>query len=102
MAAPCPECCEIAEEVQTAYAEAWASATPELRRAWQAVYRMIGGTEEDFERAEALLRPFKVGYRPGPDLWLPPARSPIARALHRKLAHEAFTGHKIPNPPPVR
>lgn len=100
MAAPCAECREIAEAIQTAYAEAWNSGTPEFRDTWQAVYRMIGGTEEDFERAEALLRQYRI-QPPGPDLWLAQAHSPIGRALRRKLAHESFSGHKIPNPPPI-
>jgi len=80
----CEECKAIAQELSEAYADAWASSDQASRDAWTATYRLIGGTEEDAERAEALV---------------PAARfrdpSRINRALHNKFAHQARSGHRI-------
>jgi len=82
--ARCEECVAIAQEFGEAYADAWISGDQAFRDAWLATYNLIGGTEEDAERAEALASP---------------AGSPrplrINRALLRKFAHEARSGHKI-------
>lgn len=50
----CDECEAIARELAEAYAEAWASSDQHTKDAWTSVYKLIGRTEEDAERAENL------------------------------------------------
>lgn len=84
----CGECREIAAEIIHSYQETWASADQSLREAWEARNKLIGGTEEDVLRAEEVFPKAK-----------PTTNSAIGRAILRKLAHEAMTGHKVPKPP---
>ena len=78
------ECLAIAQELGEAYADAWIQSDQAFRDAWLATYNLIGGTEEDALRAEALASP--AGSR---------RHIRINRALLRKFAHEARSGHKI-------
>ncbi len=82
--APCKRCAAIAQELREAYADAGISSDQESRDAWIAIYRLIGGTEEDALRAEELspAAQFREPLR-------------INRAIHRKFAHEARSGHKV-------
>ena len=80
----CEECVAVAQELGEAYADAWISCDQAFREAWLATYNLIGGTEEDLERAEALASP--AGSQ---------RHLRINRALLRKFAHEARSGHKI-------
>jgi len=80
----CEECEAIARELGKAYADAWTSCDQASRDAWTATYSLIGGTEEDAERAEALVPAARFRH---------PLR--INRALHRKFAHEARSAHKV-------
>ena len=81
---PCDECEAIAREVASAYAEAWASSDQNTKDAWTAVYKLIGGTEQDAEKAEELTTRARF-------------RDPLTinRALQKKFSHEARTGHRI-------
>lgn len=82
----CSECQAIARELSEAYAEAWANADHQTREASLAVQKLLGGTEEDAERAEELVANAKpLDYR-----------QRIQRALLKKYTHQARTGHKIP------
>lgn len=95
----CRECEAIAEELAQAYADAWASSDPETKTAWIAVQRMIGGTEQDVERAEELARKFELrepSLAKIEDAYFP---GPFGKVLQRKFAHEAHTRHRISFPP---
>jgi hypothetical protein len=83
--ASCDECEAIEQELREAYADAWISSDQASRDALAAIHKLMGGTEEDAERAEALIPNARFE---------DPLR--INRALHRKFAHEARSGHKIP------
>jgi hypothetical protein len=80
----CSECEAIAQEIREAYVDAWISADQASRDALIATYQLMGGTEQDAERAEELIP--RARFRD-------PLR--INRALQRKFAHEARSGHKI-------
>jgi len=80
----CDECQAITRELREAYADAWTSSDRASRDALAAIHKMMGGTEEDAERAEALIP--RARFRDAPR---------ISRALKRKLAHEARSGHKV-------
>jgi len=82
--AACKECEAIALELREACADAWISSDEESRDAWIATYKLIGGTEEDAVRAEELVAAAQ---------FLEPLR--INRALEKKFAHEARSGHKV-------
>jgi len=71
-------------ELAEAYAEQWAQSDQPTRDAWQAFYRMIGGTEEDAKRAEELVRGAKFQ-----------DRTRIKLAVKKMLRHRAQTGHKL-------
>jgi hypothetical protein len=81
----CQECEAIVQELRDAYADAWSFSGQESKDAWVATYKMIGGTEEDATRAEDLAPAAQ---------FREPLR--INRAIHRKFAHEARSGHKVP------
>ncbi len=81
----CDECEAIAQELSEAYEDAWLSGDEAFRDGWAATYKLIGGTEDDVAEAEALL--------PTARLREVPLR--INRAIERKFAHEARSGHKI-------
>ena len=50
------ECVAVAQELGEAYADAWISCDQAFRDTWLAT-NLIGGTEEDLERAEAQASP---------------------------------------------
>jgi hypothetical protein len=50
----CHECRSIAEEIAAAYADLWVSSDRRFQDARIATYKMIGGTAEDFTRAEEI------------------------------------------------
>jgi hypothetical protein len=83
--ATCDECEAIAQELREAYADAWIYSDQASRDALAAIHNMMGGTEEDAERAEALIPHAR---------FRDPLR--INRALKRKLAHQARSGHRVP------
>jgi hypothetical protein len=49
---PCEECVNIAHELNEAFVELWLSADQNFRDAWRASIKLMGGTEEDMQRAE--------------------------------------------------
>jgi len=51
---PCEECVKIAQELNEALADLWLSADQNFRDAWRASIKLMGGTEEDMQRAEEL------------------------------------------------
>ena len=108
----CKECRAIAREVAEAMADAWISSDEQTQKAWLAVRKMIGGTEEDAERAEELAGKFSSGdpQRIHDGFYGKPgayyvARSNVRdphrvhRAIIKRFAHEARTGHKVPRGP---
>ena len=52
----CEVCRALAQEIRDAYADLWAFSDQAVRDAWLATHKMIGGTEEDAQRAEDLLK----------------------------------------------
>jgi hypothetical protein len=91
----CDECRALAQDLRDAYADACSD--PAVRDAWLATYKMIGGTEEDAQRAEELLRalPQAERYDPGIPLGLSQV-SPKLREVFRNMAlHFARTGHSV-------
>jgi hypothetical protein len=100
----CDACRALAQDLRDAYADFWASSDQAVRDAWLATHRMIGGTEEDAQRAEELLRalPQAESYDPR----IPPALfrdNPKLREVIRNMnLHLAHTGHivRVPIYPP--
>jgi len=88
----CEECRAIALEIAAARADAWDSADQRTKDAWDAVYRLIGGTEEDVDRAQRL-SPYSSNAEP-PRI---PERlhRRISLAYEKKFRHEAETGHNV-------
>jgi hypothetical protein len=81
----CGECYAIAREIADAYAEAWLSADDKFKAAWIARNRLIGGTEDDFLRAEELSRQVKSAA----------GSAKIGNAIVKMHAHQARTGHRV-------
>ena len=81
----CAECADIARELNEAYADAC------LRNeaASDALRDLIGGTEEDAERADELLRPYR--YQTNPRFQGLPPR--LGEAMRRADLHALRTGH---------
>jgi hypothetical protein len=52
----CDVCRALAQDLRDAYADVWASSGQAVRDAWLATRKMIGGTEEDAQRTEELLK----------------------------------------------
>lgn len=93
----CDECRTLAQELSDAYEDAWASSDQPTRDAWRATYKMIGGTEEDVQRAEELLaalpRDDRARARNPQALYL---RFPRCSDVCQKMAmHFARTGHNL-------
>jgi len=82
----CEECEAITWELAEAYLNAWSASDRGTQAAWTAVYKMIGGTEADVERAEELLPKAR------------PVNLRVKQILRRKFEHQARTGHKVPSP----
>jgi hypothetical protein len=78
----CDECQAIRRELAEAYTEEWASSDQATRDAWDAIYKLIGGTEDDAERVEELLP--KATFRD---------RARMTLALRRAFVHKARAGH---------
>jgi hypothetical protein len=57
----CDECRGLTQDLRDAYADFWASSDQAVRDAWLATHKMIGGTEEDAQRAEELLKAVPQG-----------------------------------------
>jgi hypothetical protein len=83
----CDECLKIREELRGAVADAWLSADQKTKDARVAMYRMIGGTEADAERAEQLLAPFVRG----PESMV---QNRVHAIMSRMSLHAAQSGHK--------
>jgi len=100
----CQECHSIAEELAAAYADLWASSDQAFKEAWIATYKMIGGTEDDAERAEEILGGFRSDplAKLNPDIHMGYAGAGSVRirdAVLRKCKHQVLTGHKVPAAP---
>lgn len=87
--APCEECVKIADELNDALAELWLTSDQSFRDAWRASIKLMGGTEEDMQRAEELFP--KARNEPNAE---------VVIAVRRKLMHLALTGHNVPYPVP--
>src|ERR1700743_387246 len=78
----CEECAAMPQELTETYEESWFASDQPFRDAWLARNNLIGGTEDDVLRAEALF---------------PKARShrspKIGIAVGKKLIHEALIGY---------
>jgi hypothetical protein len=94
----CDECRALAQDLRDAYVDA--SSDQAVRDAWLATRKMIGGTEEDAQRAEQLLKPLPQALRY--DTHTPSGLSlvnPKLREAFRKLfLHFARTGHTVRRP----
>ena len=95
----CDECRALAQNLRDAYADALAS-SDQVRDGWLATHKMIGGTEEDAQRAEELLKPLPQAGRF--DTRIPQGLSrvnPKLREVFRNMAlHFARTGHHSVRP----
>ena len=93
----CHECRAIAQDLRDAYADVWASSDQAVRDAWLATRKMIGGTEEDAQRTEELLKALPQAARH--DTCIPQGLSlvnPKLREAFRNMAlHFARTGHSV-------
>lgn len=85
--ASCPDCQNIARELNEAFAEARAQTQP----AADALYALIGGDEEDARRAEQLVPTYAYQAMP----LKPRTPSRLSRAVHSRFQHHARTGHKL-------
>jgi hypothetical protein len=95
----CDECRALAQDVRDAYADIWASSDQAVRDAWLATHKMIGGTEEDAQRAEELLKALPQTERydtriPG----LPLVNPKLQEAFRNMAIHFARTGHTVRPP----
>jgi hypothetical protein len=93
----CDACRALAQEIIDAYADLWASSDQAVRDAWLATHKMIGGTEEDAQRAEELLKALpQTGTH---DTRIPQGfsqRNPKLREAFQNMAlHFARTGHTV-------
>ena len=91
----CDECRALAQDLRDAYADACSD--PAVRDAQLATRKMIGGTEEDAQRAEELLKALPKAERYGTSI--PQGLSlvnPKLREVFRNMAlHFARTGHSV-------
>ena len=100
----CDVCRALARDLSDAYADFWASSDQAVREAWLATHKMIGGTEEDAQRAEELLKalPQAETY----DRLIPPAlfrdNPKFLEVIRNMNLHLACTGHvvRVPTYPP--
>jgi hypothetical protein len=81
----CPDCQEIIRELREVYGEAYLRAPD----ASDALRSLAGGTEQDAERADELLRPYQYQASPG----LPSFPPRLRDILHRSALHFLRTGH---------
>jgi hypothetical protein len=96
----CDECRALAQNLRDAYSDALASSDQAVRDGWLATLKMIGGTEEDAQRAEELLKPLPQAGRY--DTHIPQGLSRVNPKLcevFRNMAlHFARTGHSVRPP----
>jgi hypothetical protein len=94
----CDECRALVQDLRDAYADACSD--PAVRDSWLATHKMIGGTEEDAQRAEELLKALPKAEKYGTGI--PQGLSlvnPKLREAFRDLAlHFARTGHSVRPP----
>jgi len=83
----CAECQAIACELNEAFAEAYEQTSD----AADALYGLIGGTEQDAERADELIGAYKISA----DSRLPARVRPVMAAIWRSYEHAARTGHRM-------
>ena len=99
-AAECDECRAIAQDLRDAYADAWASSDQAVRDAWPATHKMIGGTEEDAQLAEELLKALLQAERH--NVRIPQALSSdnpkYREAILNMALHFARTGPRVRRP----
>jgi hypothetical protein len=100
----CQECEAISLEYRSAYRDFWLNASAETRTAYQAVAKLIGGTEEDVVRVEDLALPFRtvnaeqlsMEYRrEGGPYTGTSGSEPIREVIGRKIKHQMVTGHFV-------
>jgi hypothetical protein len=93
----CDLCSTLAQELRDAYAKVWESSDQAVRDAWLATHKMIGGTEEDAQRAEELLKALPQAERY--DTRIPQGLymvNPKLREVFQNMAlHFARTGHRV-------
>jgi hypothetical protein len=91
----CGVCRALAQDLRDAYTDVCSD--PAVRDAWLATHKMIGGTEEDAQRAEELLKALPKAERP--DKRIPQGLSlvnPKLREVFRNMAlHFTRTGHSV-------
>jgi hypothetical protein len=85
--ASCNVCQATAREINAAIAEVYARNQP----AADALYKLIGGTEEDARRADELV----AAYRYDSDAGFPSPPDGLMRAIGKSYEHAALTGHKL-------
>jgi hypothetical protein len=85
--ASCPECQELAREIN----EAFIAAVRENRPASDALYALIGGDEKDAQLADRLLTPYT--YQPAPTIWRLPIR--LGEISRRKTAAHQAHGAQV-------
>jgi hypothetical protein len=95
----CVECLEISRQLNDAYADEQRESDSGTRSrtndrgrthaAVEALRRLVGGTEEDAEHADALLK----AYRYQPQQYLPSVPPGAMAALSRCAQHAVRTGH---------
>jgi hypothetical protein len=85
----CEDCERLFRELREVFVEVQESQDGKLKEAASAVCRLIGGSEEDIERAEQVVPPLRAT-----DLSdLKPTRA--GRAVLAIFAHRSLTGHKV-------
>jgi len=89
--------CDVCRALVQDLLDAYASSDQAVRDAWLATRKMIGGTEEDAQRAEELLKALPQAERY--DTRIPQGSSlvsPKFREAFRNMArHFARTGHRV-------
>jgi hypothetical protein len=96
----CDVCRALAQEIRDAYADLWASSDQAVRDARLATHKMIGGTEEDAQRAEDLLKALPQTERHDPRIPQGFSRvNPKLREVFQNMAlHFTRTGHTVRPP----
>jgi ABC-type nitrate/sulfonate/bicarbonate transport system substrate-binding protein len=80
----CEECQALRRELAEAYGEAWESCDQATKDAWAAMYKLIGGAEEDVERAIDLSGAATFRDRPR-----------LRSVLSKAYGHCARSGHSL-------
>jgi hypothetical protein len=96
----CAVCRALAQEIRDAYADVWASSDQAVRDAWLATHKMIGGTEEDAQRAEDLLKalPQTERYDGRVPQGISLVNPKLREAFQNMALHFARTGHTVRPP----